>query len=140
MAALLTLFALWCGISWRWYTCGIHGFCGNAAHTPALIPMAELAGKTAEASEGAEVACADYLPSPVRDNTAKESEVRRLERYLQSRHGELLAEDGIFGPHDRAAVKRYQRAHLLPTSGEVAGDTLARINDDVCASPLPITP
>lgn len=30
LALLLILFAAWCGISWRWYTCGIKGFCGEA--------------------------------------------------------------------------------------------------------------
>lgn len=169
LALLLALFAVWCGISWYWYTCGIHGFCttrtqetSHVSEIP-LVPLTERAyaeeavtatpstppltvtnplvikgvptvsaQEPRPATATTTTTCAPYLTYTLAPGTRREAEVRALERFLTLIYGARLAEDGMFGPHDKAAVRAYQEDSALTPTGSVDTDTLRAINRDAC--------
>lgn len=169
LALLLVLFALWCGVSWYWYTCGIHGLCPTTKTSSVMvsempvIPLTELAHASVEVAPPApsnkkaplivrtivgtphatpasttptetpsQEICAPYLIYTLAPGTKRDADVRKLERFLTRVHSARLAEDGMFGPHDRAAVRAYQADRALTKTGSVDTDTLTAINEDAC--------
>ncbi len=139
IALVLFIFALWCGISWRWYTCGIKGFCSVPQTAHALVspvkdvPLIPLVGT--EASAAGAVPCAAYLTKDLALGKKNDrTEVRKLEQFLRA-EGAPLAEDGIFGRNDATEVKRYQerwRALGIVPDGVVSEKTRELINRAAC--------
>lgn len=139
IALILVIFAIWCGISWRWYTCGVRGFCGvsevdeAAAVTIKEVPLLALAYAQADNEEVA-FDCEHYMVTTVtRGERNDRAAVTRLEHFLTKIAGEHLATDGMFGRNDIQAVEHYQRTRNLPVTGNVGPETIASINRDVCA-------
>jgi len=138
IAIVLLLFLLWGAFSWRWYTCGVKGFCAKEIAVESI--------KAEKQEEPAEFKCGPYLLGFVRAGEKNNpAHVRRVEEFLNRVEGESLAVNGLYEDTDIAAVKRFQekyRADVLSPwnmkvpSGHVYQTTRKQINKLFCAYQL----
>ena len=148
--AIWLAFLVWALISWRWYTCGVKGFCGAEGREQLAVSLEErarpsLAPVDADATldlgdETCDVYLGSYIKSFANNPT---SEVEKLERFLNEYENEELVVDGVYKAADVAAVMRFQRKYkddvLFPwgetqPTGYVYKTTLKKINDIYCAN------
>ena len=134
---VLSLFVLffWVGLSYKWYTCGIKGFCDAK-------PIAQEVEIPEEKPKDAPKLCEAYLTKYIKLGAQNdEFEVRKLEAFLNTYEGESLPMNGVYDKRDELAVKRFQekyRADVLTPwgmnkpSGFVYKTTLDKINKIYC--------
>lgn len=131
---VLIAFLAWCLISWRWYTCGIKNLCElpisfNAPH----LTLSSFKATIANAAEFGTEDCPPYITKEGASFALDTDEVRKLEEFLHISEGAGLAEDGMFGRNDVAALASFQQKNVLPISGSMNAETISFINNAVCA-------
>jgi len=129
LTLLVIVAIIWTLFSWRWYTCGIKGFC---EHRPVVAQQKHPQPKR----------CGEYLHEFIREGRNNNpEEVRKLEIFLNKAEKEHLTVDGVYGVDDIKAVKRFQEKYrkeiLTPwgmqrPSGHVFKTTRAQINKLYC--------
>ncbi len=137
---ILILFLVWAIISWRWYVCGVKGFCGEIA-TPVVVTKpafekpdapdvdisisdvdvtnrpdenidSENEGTTVVSEVARILECSTYLDRHIKLGAANSAtEVVKLERFLTRYEGESLEENGVYEVADEQAVKRFQEKY-----------------------------
>lgn len=158
MVWLIIATIIWFGLSWYWYTCTIKGFCDFVTNTPevTIVDRDEVTVGNSQSqgsnstrrevvteSEEIIVSCDSYLDSYIRlGYNNQQSDVIRLQEFLNTYEGESLDVDGQYSTEDVAAVNRFQekyRAQVLdpygiaqPT-GYVFKTTRDQINTLQCA-------
>lgn len=90
--------------------------------------------------------CTPHIRTYIRYGAENDPEdVKRLETFLNEKQGESLAVDGVYGPEDVEAVKRFQRKYasavlgvwgIAEPTGYVYRTTLMKINSFYCSQSL----
>jgi hypothetical protein len=159
--AVLGLFLIWGGLAYRWYTCGIKGFCGTQPQQVALMPQPQgteygqpvtgapivygsTGGTTRAYTESTTAQCPALLNEYILPGAQNSmSQVTTLQTFLNTFEGEALTVDGIYDTADIAAVKRFQSKyrsiilspyHVRYPTGNVHEATVYVINTIYCGS------